>query len=133
MKVQSCLQRLLISVAAIGLTAAVTHADETPAVKEPPGAIIGSVRNSDKVPVSGATITAVRADGGAIRAALSGSDGVYLLADLPPGQWTLTLQVDGYPEVTLPALQVVPKKATRYDIVANVSAGAAGAPPAPPT
>jgi hypothetical protein len=138
MKIQSSLQKLLISVAAFGLTVAVTHADETPAptLKASPGAIIGSVRNSDKVPVSGATITAVRADGGAIRAALSGSDGVYLLADLLPGQWNLTLQVDGYPDVTLPALQVVAKKATRYDIVANVSAAPAVAatisPAAPP-
>ena len=127
MKIHSSLQKLLISVAIIGLTAAVTHADETPApmVKTSPGAIIGSVRNADKVPVSGATITAVRADGGAIRAALSGSDGVYLLADLSPGQWMLTVQVDGYPDMTLPALQVVAKKATRYDIVANVSAAPA--------
>jgi Putative beta-barrel porin-2, OmpL-like. bbp2/Carboxypeptidase regulatory-like domain len=141
MKIHSSLQKLLISVAAIGLMAAVTRADETPApmVKISPGAIIGSVRNSDKVPVSGATITAVRADGGAIRAALSGSDGVYLLADLSPGQWMLTVQVDGYPEMTLPPLQVVAKKATRYDIVANVSAapavaatvGPAAAPAAP--
>jgi hypothetical protein len=43
-------------------------------------AIIGSVRNSDKVPVSGATITAVTADGGIIRATLSGSDGVSKMA-----------------------------------------------------
>jgi hypothetical protein len=137
MKIQSSLQKLLISVAALGLTVAVTHADETPApiVKVSPGAIIGSVRNAAKVPVTGATITAVRGDGGAIRAALSGSDGVYLLADLSPGQWNLTVQVEGYPDVTLPALQVVAKQATRYDIVANVSAAtavAATANPAPP-
>jgi hypothetical protein len=140
MNVQSGLRKVLILVAALGFTVAVSHAGEpaAPMVKASPGAIIGSVRNSDKVPVSGATITAVSADGGAIRAALSGSDGVYLLADLPPGQWTLTLQLDGYPDVTAPALQVVAKKATRYDIVANVSAArattavAATASPAPP-
>jgi hypothetical protein len=140
MKIQSSLQTLLISAAAIGLTVAAVHAEESPApmVKASPGAIIGSVRNSDKVPISGATITAVRADGAAIRAALSGSDGVYLLADLPPGEWTLTLEVGGYPDVALPTLQVVAKKATRYDIVANVSAAkpttavAATATPAPP-
>src|SRR5450755_774501 len=122
MRIKSSLQKLLISVAAIGLTVAVSQADETaaPMLKASPGAIIGSIKNVDKVPVSGATITAVRADGGAIRAALSGSDGVYLLADLPPGQWNLTVQVDGYPDAAVPALQVVAQKATRYDIVANV-------------
>src|ERR1022692_3230212 len=141
MRIKSSLHKLLISVAAIGLTVPVTHADELAAqtVNASPGAIIGSVRNADKVPVSGATITAVRADGGSIRAALSGSDGVYLLADLPPGQWNLTVQVNGYPDVAIPALQVVAQKATRYDIVANVSTAAAvaatvsPAAPAPPT
>ena len=141
MRIKSSLHKLLISVAAIGLTVPVTHADEPAAqmVNASPGAIIGSVRNADKVPVSGATITAVRADGGSIRAALSGSDGVYLLADLPPGQWNLTVQVNGYPDVAIPALQVVAQKATRYDIVANVSTAAAvaatvnPAAPAPPT
>jgi hypothetical protein len=140
MKIQFSLQKILISVAAIGLTVAIARADETPApmVKASPGAIIGSVRNSDKVPVAGATITAVTADGGTIRATLSGSDGVYSLTDLPPGQWTLTLQVEGYPDVAVPALQVVARRATRYDIVANVSVATAIAatvsptPPPPP-
>ncbi len=89
------------------------------------------VRNPEKVPVSGATVTAVRSDGGAIRATLSGSDGIYSFADLPPGTWSLTLQLDGYPEVTVPALQVVASKATRHDVVMSVpSVAAAPQPPA---
>ncbi len=69
-------------------------------------------------------MTAVRADGEAIRATVSGSDGVYSFADLPPGAWSLTLDAAGYPQVAVPALQVLASKATRRDVVMNVPAGA---------
>jgi hypothetical protein len=133
MKTQTGLKKLLILVAAIGLTARV-HADAPPTPARAPGAIVGVVRNSEKVPVSGAMVTAVRSDGGAIRATLSGNDGIYSFADLPPGTWNLTLQLDGYPEVQVPALQVVTSKATRYDVVMSVPSVAAApkyAAPAP--
>jgi len=133
MKTQTGLKKLLLCVAAIGLTARV-HADAPPTPARAPGAIVGVVRNSEKVPVSGAMVTAVRSDGGSIRATLSGNDGIYSFADLPPGTWTLTLQLDGYPEVQVPALQVVTSKATRYDVVMSVPSVAAApkyAAPAP--
>jgi hypothetical protein len=133
MKTQTGLKKLLLCVAAIGLTARVL-ADAPPTPGHAPGAIVGVVRNSEKVPVSGATVTAVRSDGAAVRATLSGNDGMYSFADLPPGTWSLTLQLDGYPEVQVPALQVVTSKATRYDVVMSVPSVAAApkyAAPAP--
>jgi hypothetical protein len=84
-----------------------------------PGTIVGIVTNSARIPVARATVTAVRAGGVAIRATLSGSDGIYSFADLPPGEWSLTLQADGYPEVAVPSLAVVASKATRHDIVVS--------------
>ena len=62
------------------------------------GAIVGIVMNSAKLPIAGATVTAVREDGGAIRATLSGSDGVFSFADLPPGNWSLTLEAEALPK-----------------------------------
>jgi Putative beta-barrel porin-2, OmpL-like. bbp2/Carboxypeptidase regulatory-like domain len=124
MKTQTGLKKLLLCVAAVVLTVR-AQADAPPTPGHAPGAIVGVVRNSEKVPVSGATVTAVRSDGGAIRATLSGNDGIYSFADLPPGTWTLTLQLDGYPEVQVPALQVVTSKATRYDVVMSVPSVAA--------
>jgi len=90
------------------------------------GTIVGIVTNSAKQPVAHATVTAVRTGGG-IRATISGSDGVYSFADLPPGTWSITSQVDGFPELAGPSLEVVANKATRFDIVMN----AAAAPAAP--
>src|ERR1700683_4119181 len=133
MKIKSGFKQFLLVAAAIGLMSPIVHAAD-PAAPQPqlPGAIVGVVRNSDKVPVPGATITAVRAGGGAIRATLSGSDGVYSFADLPPGTWSLSLQVEGYPEVSVPSLQVVPSRATRHDVLMPVPTSAVAPLTTPP-
>src|SRR6266403_1729921 len=59
-----------------------------------------------------------------------GIDGMYSFADLPPGEWTLTAEVEGYPDAAVPPLQVVASKATRHDIVMNVPAAV---PPTSPS
>ena len=96
------------------------------------GALVGMVTSPAGVPVVHATVTAVRVDGGAIRATLSASDGVYSFADLPPGTWSVTSEVEGSPAVTAPALVVVAGKATRHDLVMNVAAPGAPALAAAP-
>jgi len=94
------------------------------------GAIVGRLTTPAGAPVANATVTAARSDGGAIRATLSGSDGVYSFGDLTPGAWTVTAQVDGLPPVSTPALVVVTGKATRSDLVMSI-APPAGAPAGP--
>src|SRR6516162_6807415 len=94
------------------------------------GAIVGRLTTPAGAPVANATVTAKRADGGAIRATLSGSDGVYSFGDLTPGAWTVSAQVEGLPSVSMPSLVVVTGKATRSDLVMNVAPPAA-APAAP--
>jgi hypothetical protein len=106
-----------LAILAAALMLPVAHAAQ-------PGTIVGVVTNSAKLPVAGVTVTAVRADGEAIRATVSGGDGVYSFADLPPGAWSLTLDAAGYQEVAVPPLAVVASKATRRDVVMNVAGGA---------
>jgi hypothetical protein len=81
------------------------------------GAIAGVVTNSAKLPVARATVTAVRADGGGIRATVASGDGVYSFSDLPAGVWSVTSEADGYPDSAVSSLVVVASKATRHDIV----------------
>jgi hypothetical protein len=100
------------------LTRAATDQAAVPAARLSTGAIVGVVRNDAKAVVAGATVTAQSSDG-RIRATVSSSDGVYSLADLPPGSWTVSAQVDGYPDVSLPAVEVIGGKATRSDVVMN--------------
>jgi hypothetical protein len=85
------------------------------------GAIVGLITNPAGAPVPHATVTAVRADGSAIRATISGSDGVYSFADLAPGSWSVSVEVPGAPSARAPALIVVAGKSTRSDLVMNVA------------
>jgi hypothetical protein len=94
------------------------------------GAIVGVVTNAAGAPVARATVTAVRTDGNGIRATVSGSDGVYSFADLPPGAWSVTAELAGAPPVTAQSLAVTSGKATRHDLVMNVAVEAAPAGPA---
>jgi hypothetical protein len=132
MNSQKCLKGLLLAVLTTGLALPAAQAEESSptVVKASAGAIVGIVTNSAKLPVAGATVTATRVDGGGIRATVSSSDGVYSFADLAPGAWSITVQVDGYPDATVPSLQVVASKATRHDLVMNVPAPAPAALPA---
>ncbi len=95
------------------------------------GAIVGIVRNSAKLPVGGATVTAVRADGSGTRATLSGSDGMYSFADLLPGAWSVTSQVDNYPDAAVNSLEVAAGRATRSDITMAAPAIISSLGPAP--
>ena len=83
------------------------------------GSIVGIVATATGRPITGATVTAVR-EGGGVRAAISGSDGVYSFADVPLGRWSLTVTVDGEPESLGSAISVTANKATRHDIAMNI-------------
>ena len=97
------------------------------------GAIVGVVTNSAGLPVARATVTAVRTDGGGVRATVANSEGVYSFSDLPPGAWAITSEAQGYPETTVSSLLVVASKATRHDIAmtGSVAVPAPAPPPAP--
>jgi len=69
-----------------------------PAPKPSIGAIVGVLTDSAKRPIAGATVTAIRADGGAIRATVSDSNGLYTFADMTPGEWSVSYEADGYAE-----------------------------------
>jgi hypothetical protein len=131
MRNSGCRTALLAFAITAGLALPAAAADPMSASKPAFGAIVGLVTNSAKLPVAGATVTAVRIDGNAIRATLSGSDGIYTFADLPPGDWSLTLQADGFSDLVVASLHVTTNKATRYDVVMPGAAAAAATPAAP--
>ena len=123
MRISQRLPGLLLSLLATVLLAPPARAADV-------GAIVGVVKNAAGAPLAQATVTAVRIDGSGTRATISGSDGMYSFADVPPGVWAITTQVDGLPAVTTPTLTVVAGKAARYDVVMNITAPP-GAPVAP--
>jgi hypothetical protein len=108
------LHRYLIWVAAVTLMVSL----ESPVAQaqDAAGAIVGVVADSAKLPIAHATVTVRRVGGSGIRATISGSDGVYSFSDLPSGRWSISSQVDGFPESADAVVDVAPSKATRHDI-----------------
>jgi len=128
MKAKNALNALVLSIVSMVVVAPLASADElsAPINASSAGTIVGVVTNAAKAPIAGATVTAVRAGGG-IRSTISGSDGVYSFADVVPGSWSLTTMVEGFPDVVLPAVNVLAGKPARRDIVMNIPASAAPA------
>jgi hypothetical protein len=104
----------------VGASGALAQEARTVAAAQARGSLVGIVSNQSKAPLSGATVTAISQDG-SIRSTVSGSDGIYSFADVPPGSWSLTIAVDGVPDTMVPSIEVASRKATRRDVL--VSAG----------
>ncbi len=128
-----CLPGFAMAVASIAFAGSVVQAQEpVPAAAAASfGTIVGLVTDAAKAPIGGATVTAIRAGGG-IRSTISGSDGIYSFADVPPGSWSLTITVEGLPDVRVPSLNVVAGTATRHDIAVNITATPKPSAPALP-
>ncbi|WP_240942681.1 carboxypeptidase-like regulatory domain-containing protein [Planosporangium thailandense] len=85
----------------------------------------GRVSGVGGEPVHGATVTLTDARGEVVGAAVSGPDGGYVLADLYPGEYTLTATAEN----TLPVAQAVVVDGAgshRFDVVVRSNATVAG-------
>jgi hypothetical protein len=89
------------------------------------GAVAGVVRSSAKAPIPGAMVTVARTDGKGIWTTISGSDGIYSIPNISPGEYSVTTQADGYPDTTVSSLAVAAGRATRTDIAMATSIPAA--------
>src|SRR5262245_61419319 len=57
--------------------------------------LTGVVRDTQKAPIAGATVTATNTATKAVLTAITGADGRYSLS-LPPGSWSVTATSSGY-------------------------------------
>ena len=92
------------------------------------GTIVGVVKDPARLPVGGATMIALKEGGGAIRSTISGSDGVYSFPDLAPGTYAVKARMQGYPDLLVSSLKVLPNDATRADITLAPAAKTEAAP-----
>jgi hypothetical protein len=122
MKTPNLIRGAVAALIAAGAPLGLTHAQAAPTAasvdgKTQLGAVVGVVSDAAGRRVGGATVTATRADGSGVRAAIAGSDGVFSFADLPPGVWSLSFQAKGYAEYKLSTVTVLPLQAQRSDVV----------------
>jgi len=104
------------------------------------GAIAGVVRTSSKLPIVGAMVTVAKAGKG-IWTTISGSEGIFSIPNVAPGEYLVTSQADGYPDTTVSKLQITAGRATRTDVImaanvtpqpAVITANSSTTPPAAP-
>src|SRR5262249_35088965 len=64
------------------------------------GGLAGTVTDSSKLPVPGATVTATNKETGATRTVVTGGDGTYNLPEIRPGRYTVAIELQGFQKVT---------------------------------
>jgi Carboxypeptidase regulatory-like domain/TonB dependent receptor/TonB-dependent Receptor Plug Domain len=65
------------------------------------GSLAGTVTDTTKAAVPGATVTATNKATGAQRVAVSGSDGSYRVPDLDPGRYSVTIELQSFQKVSV--------------------------------
>ena len=70
------------------------------------GALKGTVTDSSGAVVPNATVTATSLDTGQARTATTASDGVYTISLLPPGQYKVRFEANGFKPVEIPSATI---------------------------
>ena len=65
------------------------------------GGLSGTVTDSSKAAVPGATVTATNRQTGAQRVVVSSGDGTYRVPDLDPGRYSVTIELDTFQKVVV--------------------------------
>ncbi|MGC4084564.1 MAG: TonB-dependent receptor [Vicinamibacterales bacterium] len=86
------------------------------------GAITGTVTDAQQAAVPGATITAVNSASQAARTVVSGADGTFRLAELEPGRYTVTVELQGFQKVEVSDVAVLLGRTVEFPAVLQVGA-----------
>ena len=88
------------------------------------GSIRGTVQDSSGAVIPGATIMLRSLDQNFTRQAVSNDTGEYLLENLQPGHYTLTVERQGFSKATVPTAQLEARQDLRIPITLSVAAAA---------
>ena len=103
-----CSSFLLLAAVLIGAPAAV-HAQN--------GRVVGVVRDSGGVPREGATVRATNSETLIAKSSTTRNDGTYVIADLPPGNYTITASLIGFRRASRANVQVQQTGDVTVDLV----------------
>lgn len=80
------------------------------------GSIVGTVSDSSGAPMAGTKVSAVQADAGVNRTAVTNESGNYSFPDLPPGAYTITAEQPGFKKFIRSNLDVLVDSTNRVDM-----------------
>src|SRR5687767_5888316 len=86
------------------------------------GSLAGMVVDQAGAPVPGATVTATAAATNLSRTSLTGPDGAYMVAGLPPGTYRLYMELSGFRPLTREGIHLATGETVRVD--AQLAVGA---------
>src|SRR5215472_11902522 len=86
------------------------------------GALTGIVTDATGGAMSGASIQLTSRSTGELRTATTGPGGNYLIAALPPGEYTLTVLRDGFKGLTVPKVQITVAETASLNVRMEVGA-----------
>jgi hypothetical protein len=80
------------------------------------GGLSGTVADSSKAPVPGATVVVTNAQTGAIQTTVSGNDGTYRLPNLDPGRYNVSVELQGFQKAEVNDVLVLLGKTFKVDV-----------------
>src|SRR5215831_17884373 len=92
------------------------------AAQERFGGLSGTVADSSRLPVPGATVTATNKETGAVRTTASAADGTYRFVDISPGRYTVAFELQGFQKVTVDDVLVLLGRTFPLDVELKVGA-----------
>ncbi len=78
------------------LAGAVLGVGATARAQQTESRIVGYIFDASKAALPGATVTATSKDTGAVRTAVAGGDGAFIITNLAPGPYTVEAQLEGF-------------------------------------
>src|ERR1700730_14689683 len=79
------------------------------------GTISGNVTDTSGAVISNGSVTAVNAGTGTSRTVTTNNEGIYMIQDLQPGTYTVTVTAAGFASFKAIGVQVNPNQITRSD------------------
>lgn len=108
---------LFLSLALLSLVAIPCHAQTNPT-----GTLSGTVLDSSNAVVAGAAVQLLETRTGTTYQTTSGADGHFLIGNLPPGTYTVTVSHEGFSKAAYQSVQIVVGQVYNLKAVLNVGA-----------
>ena len=86
--------------------------------------LAGTVLDASGAAVPNATVTATNTDTSVVHSSVSGKNGDYVLTDLPPGNYTLTVEASGFRKLEQTGVELQVNQQSRVDLSLQVGQAA---------